>query len=102
MAFVPSASIIDCASVLLCVPKATTVIVVASIFLPLAVTGTGSSSSSGVLLVPSVGDHNRASAAWSLTPARCRSSKSNSDRQSHIHSRDRADLPAGAAKFKIY
>lgn len=62
----------------------------------LVIIRTENSSWSGVMSIPSMGSHYRASAARCLKPARCRTSKSNSDRQSsHV-----ASLPVAFAEFK--
>lgn len=75
VASVPSASLADCADVLVCSSNVNMVVGVSSIFSPLAITGTGSSFYSGVFSVSSVSSWNRESADWCLTPARCFKSK---------------------------
>lgn len=64
VAFAPSALVTDCSSMLVCDVYARMVIVVSPIFSPFAITRIGSSTSSRVLPVPSVGIRGRASTVW--------------------------------------
>lgn len=98
VASVPSALVMDWVGVLVRASNVKMVVVVSYVFSPLAITRTRSSSSSGVLSVPSVSSSDRASIACYLTPGRCTMSKSNSDRRSrHCES-----FPVASAKWNTY
>lgn len=98
VAFVPSESETECLGMLLCASNAKIEVVASSIFSSLTITRTGSSSSSGVLSLPSMGSHHRASSAWCMTPAQCTTSKSNSN----IRSCHRVIISVASAKFEIH
>lgn len=75
VASVLSALVRDCASVLVCVSNAKTLVALLCIFSALAITKTAGSSCSGVLSVPSVRRREKAFSDRCFTPVQCPTSK---------------------------